>query len=306
MSRVALLSDIHGNLPALEAVLADCAGRGIDAYVVLGDTVGDFPWPNEVVELVRGMKNATVILGNRDRTLLDLTEAEIDGTGTDTQYSCRYWNRRELTASSLGYLAGLATGYSRELPGGSLFCSHSLNDFLGWGQTDLLKGVVFARRSCLGESVRRDAVLAYAGEVARGYRTDNLAAGWYAFGHTHCQWHAFARDDVLLINPGACGCPTDLRPGAAYSILDVDGGGCRVEERLVRYDIGRVADDVRNSPLHAAAGTWCEVMLRLLSSGIDCPYYFLKYAACIAGDLGQDDITDEVWKYAGRTWFSGA
>ena len=66
--RYALLSDIHANLPALEAVLADTDGREVDVIYHLGDLVGYAPWPNEVVELLR-FRGIRGIAGNYDSTV---------------------------------------------------------------------------------------------------------------------------------------------------------------------------------------------------------------------------------------------
>lgn len=65
--RVAALYDVHGNLPALEAVLAEVEGESVDAIVIGGDIASGPPQPREVVELVRGLPNAHCIRGNADR-----------------------------------------------------------------------------------------------------------------------------------------------------------------------------------------------------------------------------------------------
>src|SRR3954468_19526292 len=69
--RVAALYDIHGNLPALEAVLAEVQREGVDAIVVGGDIAAGPPQPREVVELVRSLPNAHVIRGTADRLFAD-------------------------------------------------------------------------------------------------------------------------------------------------------------------------------------------------------------------------------------------
>ena len=65
--RVAALYDIHGNLPALEAVLAEVEHEGVDAIVIGGDIASGPPQPREVVELVRSLPSAHCIRGNADR-----------------------------------------------------------------------------------------------------------------------------------------------------------------------------------------------------------------------------------------------
>ena len=72
MMRYAVISDIHGNLYALRAVLSNAANQNIDNYLFLGDYIEDLPWPNEVVEMVRCVKNAVVIRGNKEQYLADM------------------------------------------------------------------------------------------------------------------------------------------------------------------------------------------------------------------------------------------
>ena len=91
--KYALISDIHANLPALEAVLANIDSRSdVDATFHLGDLVGYAPWPNETVELIR-RRGIAGIAGNYDST-----------TGTDYKHcGCRYENPRQEELSHLSY-----------------------------------------------------------------------------------------------------------------------------------------------------------------------------------------------------------
>ena len=70
--RYAVISDIHGNYPALKAVLADAGTQGTDTYLLLGDYTVVFPWVNEVTETIRGLKPSFVIRGNGEDYLIDL------------------------------------------------------------------------------------------------------------------------------------------------------------------------------------------------------------------------------------------
>ena len=85
---IAVLSDIHGNLPALQAVLADMEGKQVDHVFCLGDLVGYGPWPNEVIDLLR-QRDITCIQGNYDESVgeelmscgCDFTDAEAERLG---------------------------------------------------------------------------------------------------------------------------------------------------------------------------------------------------------------------------------
>jgi hypothetical protein len=119
--RYALISDIHANLPALEAVLADISSRGVGATYHLGDLVGYAPWPNETVELIRA-HSITGVAGNYDSTV-----------GLDYKHcGCRYedprqealshqsfeWTRRECSAGTKAFLATLPFRLDLHVMGG--------------------------------------------------------------------------------------------------------------------------------------------------------------------------------------------
>ena len=69
---VAIISDIHGNLPALEKAILLCEKKfRVDKFICLGDVVGYGPWSNECVDIIKGLKNATKILGNHEEYFLN-------------------------------------------------------------------------------------------------------------------------------------------------------------------------------------------------------------------------------------------
>lgn len=102
--RLAVISDIHGNLPALEAVLADIAARDVDAVYHLGDLVGYGPWPNEVVERIRD-EGIAGVAGNYDTTVAH----------GHTNCGCQYDDPRQraLSAESFGWTAARVTAANR-------------------------------------------------------------------------------------------------------------------------------------------------------------------------------------------------
>jgi predicted phosphodiesterase len=83
--KIALLSDIHANLPAMEVALADIDSRSPDAVYCLGDLVGYNVWPNEVVDLIRN-RNIATLAGNHDLKV-PLPGTEMEATGKKYAYS---------------------------------------------------------------------------------------------------------------------------------------------------------------------------------------------------------------------------
>lgn len=235
--RVAVLSDIHGNLTALEAVLADLAREGVDQIVCLGDLAAKGPAPHEVVEQVKALGCITV-RGNTDVSLLEPgLEAEVQGLhGPMRQIGEIFlWAREQLSPADRDYLAALPPTAVLQLDHGrSLLCFHG------------------SPRSA------RDTILATTPDTElepmfRGWTQEYLAGG-----HTHRQ--LFRRfNEAILLNPGSVGLPStssgEPRPLAEYAILSCEPRRASVELRQVPFDLERVLSLARERKL-PHAGWW--------------------------------------------------
>jgi putative phosphoesterase len=216
--RVGLISDLHGNLPALDAVLAELEGETLDQLVCLGD-VAVGPYPAETIARLRGLECQTV-RGNWDDWLAHGIP-HLDGDhGARLTEQGRWWGER-LSAADRAYLDALPKTLEVLFDGGSLYCFHgsprSHSDVIHPETTDA------ALREMLGE------------------RPEPLLAG----GHTHIQ---FARPygSAILLNPGSVGLPferwpptggTRVLPWAEYAVLESRDGEVSVDLRRVDYDV---------------------------------------------------------------------
>lgn len=216
--KIGILSDIHGNLPALEAVLDDLST--VDEIVCAGDVVGYNPWPGECVERVRDVADVCV-QGNHDRKVEHPTEYshnEMARAGLEHA-------QRELSDEQVRWLSDLprrttiVDGYVR------LVHSHPDPEKLG----RYVRPRDFPRM--------------------RPY-LDNFDA--LVLGHTHVQHRAYV-DGRTIVNPGSVGQPRDGNPRAAYAILDT--GEISFDLRPVEYDINRVIDKVEDSDSPVETGT---------------------------------------------------
>jgi predicted phosphodiesterase len=227
--RVAILSDIHANLEALEAVLADARAQACTEFVCLGDIVGYNANPGECVEIIRDLA-CPVVKGNHDEqaSIISSTEGfnELAEEAID-------WTRAQLSAEDKTWLSDLRL--TRQVHDFTIV--HATLDTPGqWGYVfnDL------------------DAVASFT------YQHTSLCF----FGHTH--WPtAFVRDDSVrritvgqvvlsaskkyFINPGSIGQPRDRDWRAAYCILHTDR--LVVEERRVKYDLAAAQRKVREAGL---------------------------------------------------------
>jgi len=208
--RLTLLADVHANLPALEAVLRDPRGRG-ERVVCAGDMVGYYPWPNEVLDLLRSHR-ADCVRGDHKRGLL----GRVDITWFhDDAATALAWTRERLTAESLDYLASLEDR-RRFRAGDRLVAVHHGSP----GEDD---EYVMPEHLSSGLLVAAEADIVF-------------------LGHTH---HPMVGryPDGLVVNPGSVGQPRDGDPRASYATIDTEA--LTAEVRRVPYDVEAVADRVR-------------------------------------------------------------
>ena len=222
--RVAVVSDLHGNRPALEAVLADCPP--VDGWCCAGDVVGYGPHPGFCVEAMREREVPTV-LGNHDRAVVTDTDFSFNSRAHDGVV----YARRELTDDQRRWLNGLPT--ARAAFDGRIAVVHGHpEDPDRYVYPALFSGddVAAARREVPG--AEECAVL--------------------VCGHTHVQGHE-RFDEGVVLNPGSVGQPRDGDSRAAYAILDLET--LAVEERRVEYDVDAMVDAVRAAGLPEGSGT---------------------------------------------------
>lgn len=123
--RTAIISDIHGNYPALMKVLEDARRLHVDNYIFLGDySLYDFPFPNEVARELIGMENAYIIKGNKEESMKYFREENPKKMMYD-QIAGLYFAVRELTQESYDFLSGLEDEmYIRLSPNTLVYATH--------------------------------------------------------------------------------------------------------------------------------------------------------------------------------------
>ena len=232
--RIALISDIHGNLPALDAVLSDIEGRQADATYHLGDLVGYAPWGNEVVDRIRE-KGISGVAGNYDST-----------TATGYKHcGCKYEDPRQEELSHLSYRWTLehTSAESKAFLGALPF---RLDVRPGGHQPGptliLVHGTPTLNTVYWTEDRPDEFSLKMAGHA--GARAGDLIT----FGHTHLPWHKTI-EGIHFLNTGSVGRPKDGDPRAGYAIVTLDGTSLSVEQVRVGYDVARAAQGVRESGL---------------------------------------------------------
>jgi predicted phosphodiesterase len=231
--RFALISDLHGNVPAVEAVLADARHQGVDAVICLGDVATLGPHPREILDLLR---DCVCLLGNHDEFLLD---AQLIHTYTEAPIivDAVEWCRSELRSSDLAFLAGFQRTFEVGLAGAG-----TLSLFHGTVRSNMENLLAFTPPDEL------DAMLA-------GRRAEVLAGG-----HTHVPMLRQHRG-MWVVNSGSVGMPfreyafggpPDLVPGADYAIVEGGPSGIAVNLRHVDVDARRLRTAISGSSMPLA------------------------------------------------------
>jgi predicted phosphodiesterase len=206
---LALIYDVHGNLPGLEAVLTDAAEQRADAYLIGGDVALFGPWPEATVARLRELEPAIWIRGNGERWTADPQSAPPAVRGATAAA------REALGEALVDELAALPESApvgadARAWHGSPVSDVRSFTPEPGDDEAELLDGVTERR---------------------------------LIFGHTHLPFRrAAVAGDVELVNPGSAGMPFDGDHRAAYALLAADG---TITHRRVAYDHAAVPAALR-------------------------------------------------------------
>jgi putative phosphoesterase len=196
--RVAAISDIHGNLPALEAVLAEVDGDGVDEIVVAGDTAHG-PWPAEIVDLLVE-RGARCVRGNADREVIDRS---------DRYGPLAPWSADRLGERRLAVVRSWPLTVELSIDGlGAVLVCHS---------TPSSDDPIYTRIT------PDDEMAAIFGSVDTSV---------VVCGHTHMQFDRRLPSGLRVVNPGSVGQPYEGATGAYWALLGPD-----VEFRRTAYDV---------------------------------------------------------------------
>jgi predicted phosphodiesterase len=279
--RLALISDIHANLPALEAVAADVQARRPDAVYVLGDMVNGCPWPGEVLDLLDSL-GWPVLMGNHDDAVLQLGTPRMETRYADRRrYAPLWWTRERLGESHLCWLAQAplerclaftAAPAVRLLHGlpGNFFVGLRPDSAEDWAARRLA-GV--SERVVAGGHTHVAMVRMICADGGAGHATEDR--------EPEARW--------LVVNTGSVGMPYDGDPRASYAWLEGGRDGWRVEIRRVLYDWASVEAEYRRSGLLQEGGPMGEMVLRSVLTGLpwvsDFAWWLREQPAEVTADV---------------------
>jgi putative phosphoesterase len=214
--KIAVLSDVHANLSALERVIKDAEEREVDVYINAGDSIGFGPCPNETVELL-SEKNVLSILGNFD---VEVIEGKTKNKG-EKNLALKF-AREELAQSCERYLHSLPRELRFEAAGKKLFMTHGSPESI---EEHIHHDTPVERLKILADEAKSDLIIV---------------------GHSHEQFWKQA-NGTSFVNPGSVGRPSDGNPQAAYAVLSFNP--FKVELIRLDYNVNETLNAIRKKGL---------------------------------------------------------
>jgi putative phosphoesterase len=239
MVKIAIISDIHANLPALKAVLNDLDERKIDQVFCLGDLVDFAPWPNEVIELIRQERIPT-LMGNHDERIAFnypiVPLAKHNGSETTARTAAIDYSRQVITPANKAFLASLP----RQLQLRFSFADVSINVLLVHASTRAIDEYIYANHD-------PDDLKAMMSEKE---------ADVLVMGHTHRSYiralpdgsgSSDKRFSKVAINCGSVGRSKETNPFATYLIITISGEKTAFGPDSLTFDLVHVTYPIRET-----------------------------------------------------------
>ena len=296
--RLAVLADIHGNLPALEAVLADARQHGADGFIIAGDFV-DRPQPLETLEVLRDL-GGWMIRGNREDYLLAYHTGEAPDTWRESErwFGLR-WTYHRLDPKALEFIAGLpeerVIAIGDAAPIRIVHASPTGPSELPLPDHDLAALDLYRKAGLFAVSytpIALEFALAHVGEPV------------LVCGHSHIPWK-YEHEGQMVLNPGSVGAPINGDPRAQYALLTWHRGYWQAEHRAISYHLDRIRAAYHASGLLISEGAFAQAMLLCIETGQNVPGRLVSHFVRLADQAGFKDrstVPEALWEHAVATF----
>ncbi len=279
--KIAVLSDIHGNLTAFNAVLNDINMVDIDKFIIAGDQIVDCPENNEVLEKIKKL-NAYVIKGNREQYILDYHKGMHNEWSKYEQMAATVWTYNNLDKDNIKHIDELPEQLNISLP-----------------KMDTIR-VVHGSPFGISQQLFKDKYPERVEKSLKGIKESVLICG-----HTHKSWSKVAYNK-LIVNPGSVGVPFNNNKFAEYAVLTWNDNKWLVSHHQVEYDLKELEHKFFQSGLLKNCRTWSMLTLQSIKEGKDVTIDFIKYAYNLAEESGFNNyklVPNCIWDKAEEVWF---
>lgn len=270
---IAIISDIHGNYPALKAVLNDMPE--VNVIFALGDLIGELPFPCEVLDSLIDV-NAVITKGNREEDLIKLLNGELDQWKTTNQFGTFIWTLNKLSKKHIEMISSLPLTITYNSGDYSFLLAH-------------------------GSPVKTRETLVYFDNIKPYLNT--IKESILAVGHTHLLRN-FYHNNKIFINSGSVGISLDGIPEVATYVL-FDEESKKIYFRYVNYDINLVEKEMKARGLNDSSPTIAEAVRLEMRTGIHHMLSLVKFSQNLMfKKTGRKDlfIPNDIWKEAEILW----
>jgi predicted phosphodiesterase len=295
--RFAILSDIHGNLPALEAVLADIASQSVDQILIAGDLVAGCPYPRETVQLLRSLEqssNSRCIRGNNETYILNFHRRTCHPDMlTSLQWGATRWAFEQLTPADLEWIANLPAEISIATSAGGIRMVHGSLEGEYIATVPDRSAPVIAQMQAVN-LLKPGQIFPPLSATLAGIDEQVLICG-----HIHIPWLQH-EGQKLGLNPGSVGMPINSDPRTQYALLTTQAGAWAVEFRALEYERARVQRHFQTSGLLAAGNGFARAGMLDLERAQNTVWQFIRHTSATANAHGVTGplVPDAVWAEA--------
>lgn len=296
--RIAVLSDIHGNLPATETVVKDIESQGVDGIIVAGDTVSG-PQPQETIDLLRSLR-AWMIRGNGEDYLLAYDKGSApEAWYVSDQWASMRWTYERLDGATLGFIASLPGQRVVSMDGTEPIrvvhgSPQSPTEFL-FPDGDVETIAMYREVGLLApdrEPTRLEEVLAEVKEAV------------VVCGHSHVPWKQ-ERNRWLVVNAGSVGAPNNGDVRAQYALLSWEGDRWEATHRAIGYDLGWIRAAYEESGYLVEGGVFARACLVGIETGQNVPGALVSHVSRLATEAGWEGhevVPHDIWEQAIETF----
>lgn len=277
--RIAILSDIHGNNVAFEAVLEDIRYKGMEEIIIAGDHFNDIPQPMQVFNKLN-MTKAWIIKGNKEERVLNYHKGKFPEWNSYLQMASFLWTYKQFNAEVFDYIQKLPEQIVIELP-----------------EKDSIRVVH-------GSPFKIDELLYPNKDEDRIEKLlSSIKEKVLIYGHIHTQWHRRIADK-LIINPGSVGISYNKKGFAEYSIIEWNSEQWEVEECLVEYDKLKLEQEFHRSGYLVEGGAFARAVLTSIQRNKDEFIDFINFAYRLAEESGRKGplVPNDIWLKAEKIW----